>query len=215
MFRSLLFDLDGTLTDPFEGIANGVLCALGKRGIRVADRRALTAFIGPPLPEAFAEYYGMTPEEALAATEDFRVYYAARGIFENKPYPGIADALAALRATGKTLYVATSKPEQFAERILARFGLSRWFDGIAGATMDETRTKKADVIAYALERFGIDPSAALMVGDRRHDVLGAKVHNIPTIGVLYGFGSREELLDAGAVALAETPQALPGTVLCR
>ena len=212
MFTHLLFDLDGTLTNPFDGISNAVCHALEKRGIRIRDRKSLTSFIGPPLPDSFMEFCHMTREEALAAVEDFREYYADRGWHENIPYPGVADMLAALCARGKKLFVATSKPEFFAEKILSRFALADYFDGIAGATMDETRTKKADVIAYCLARFSVPSENTLMIGDRKHDILGAKANGLHSLGVLYGFGSREELLDAGADLIAETPADVPSAI---
>ena len=138
----------------------------------------------------------------------YREYYADKGIFENRVYDRIPETLAALAARGKKLYVATSKPEFFAEKILEHFQLAPYFSGVAGATMDETRTRKADVIAYALGRFSLPQVQSVMIGDRMHDVAGAKQNKLPCIGVLYGFGSREELLAAGADMLAETPEAL-------
>ena len=209
MKTHILFDLDGTLTDPFEGITNSILYALHKMGIAEQDRHKLTAFIGPPLLESFQTYYGLSPEQARRAVALYREYYARTGIFENAPYPGIFEALGALKSDGCALYVATSKPEPFAERIIEKFGFSPLLEGVAGATLDETRTQKAEVIAYALSRFHIPKADALMAGDRRHDVLGAKENGIPCVGVLYGFGSREELLQAGAVRLAAAPQELP------
>lgn len=212
MFDTLLFDLDGTLTNPFEGITNAIVHALGEMGIRETDRQKLTAFIGPPLLQSFREFYGMTEEEAAAATRAFRVYYERQGIYENIPYEGISEALSALRTRGKRLFVATSKPEPFAVRILKRFSLSQYFDGTAGATLDETRTEKAEVIAYALDRFRIPKQGTLMIGDRKHDILGAKQNGLHALGVLYGFGSREELLGAGADLLCETPADLPAVI---
>lgn len=201
----LLFDLDGTLTDPSVGITNSVMYALRHMGVEPPERRALYKFIGPPLMDSFAQEYGFSQEEARQAISWYREYFQDRGIFENAPYPGIADVLHALRGTGKRLLVATSKPEIFARRILERFGLIDAFEFVAGANLDETRTRKHEVIAYALETCGIcEKDSAVMIGDREHDVLGARREGLDCIGVLYGFGSREELLGAGAIALAET-----------
>ncbi len=212
--ESVLFDLDGTLTDPFEGITNSIVHALRYFGIEVADRRELACFIGPPLVESFRLRFGFSEAEACRAVAHYREYYAARGIFENTVYDGIPQLLDALKAAGRRLILATSKPEVFAERILAHFSLTQ-FDVVAGATLDSSRVEKADVIAYALEKAGIGAEHAVMVGDRKHDVLGARANEIPCVGVLYGYGSREELTAAGAAALARSPQALADVLLGR
>lgn len=200
----IFFDLDGTLTDPGEGITNSVAYALKKEGIEPPPREELYTFIGPPLVDSFMKLYGFSRERALRAVEEYREYFRDRGIFENRVYDGIPRLLEELCAKGKRLVLATSKPELFAKRILAHFDLERYFTFAAGALMDETRTKKADVIAYALASCGItDPSSVLMVGDRLHDVEGAKACGMDSLGVLYGYGSREELTEAGATYLAE------------
>lgn len=204
MFDTIFFDLDGTLTDPGLGITNSVAYALRQTGREVPPREELYAYIGPPLMEQFQSVYGISLEEARAMTDQFRVYFQDKGILENQLYDGIPEALQALKDAGATLVVATSKPEVFAERVLERFGLRQYFTIVAGSTMDESRTNKADVIAYAMEKLGRPVGRALMVGDRKHDVLGAKAHGIPTVGALYGYGSREELTEAGAVAIADT-----------
>ena len=212
MFDTLLFDLDGTLTDSFEGITASALYALERCGIHEENRNRLAAFIGPPLLDSFSRFYKMDEAQARRAVAFYREYYAEKGIFACAPYPGIAGALAALKRRGKRLFVATSKPEDFAVRILQHFALAPLFEGVTGATMDETRTKKADVIAYALARFSLSKKGALMSGNRSHDILGAKANGIASLGVLYGYGSREELLAAGANALCETPAALPDAI---
>jgi len=210
----IFFDLDGTLTDPGEGITRSVAWALERFGIRVDDRRTLYPFIGPPLAESFQRFYGFSPDDARAAVDVFREYFVDRGIFENEMYPGIPAMLARLRAAGHKLVIATSKPEGFAARIAEHFGIAEDFDLIAGAAMDETRTHKWEVIAYALERLGHPaPAEVLMVGDREHDVLGAARCGVQTLGVLYGYGSREELIRAGAVAVAETVEAVGDYIL--
>ena len=205
MYHSILFDLDGTLTDPAEGITNSVMYALKQYGIEENDRTKLYSFIGPPLVDSFMEKYGFSEEKAREATVYFREYFREKGIFENVPYDGMTECLAALKQRGRTLILATSKPEVFAKMILERFGFAPYFDYVFGASMDETRTRKDEVIAYALCGAGIeDPSDCVMVGDRKHDVLGAKANGMDAVGVLFGYGSREELTEAGARYIAET-----------
>ncbi|MCI9176120.1 MAG: HAD family hydrolase [Lachnospiraceae bacterium] len=206
MYQVILFDLDGTLTDPGEGITNSVAYALKKYGISVSDKKELYRFIGPPLHESFEEYYGFSQEKAMEVVACYREYFSETGIYENLVYDGTEEMLKSLKGAGKQVILATSKPEHFANRILDYFHLSDYFDFAAGANMDGTRTKKADVIGYALESCHIsDYSQAVMVGDRKHDVLGAAQLGIDAIGVLYGYGSEEELKGAGAVYLAEEP----------
>ncbi len=205
MYDILLFDLDGTLTDPGEGITNSVAYALKKRGIEVKDRKELYPFIGPPLLDSFMRYFGFSEEEAEECVKDYRVYFSDRGIFENEVYPGVPKLLEALKEQGKTVVLATSKPEHFAKQILDHFDLAKYFDLAAGATMDKSRSKKGDVIAYALRSLG-DPekSCCLMIGDREQDITGAKQNGIASLGVLYGYGDRAEHEAAGADYIAET-----------
>lgn len=202
--RYVLFDLDGTLTDPFEGITNSVVYALKKFKIEVKDRRTLIPFIGPPLYESFEKFFGVNGDEAVGY---FREYFSTEGLYENKVYDGIEEVLKTLKKLGKKLIVATSKPEVFSVRILKRFSLFEYFDFVCGATLNQERVKKADVIKYALECGGIkDKSQAVMVGDREHDILGAKQNGLKSVGVLYGYGSEAELSNAGADSLAATPK---------
>lgn len=201
----ILFDLDGTLTDSMEGITKSVQYALRAFGIEVEDHRELSFFVGPPLKESFQKNYHFTDEEAEEAVRLYREYYRPKGIFENTVYEGIPEMLEHLCDAGKTLLVATSKPTDFAEQILEHFDLDQYFDFVAGATMDQGRTKKADVIAYLLEEYQlVDTSELIMVGDRSHDVLGAKELGIPSVGVLYGYGSKQELKEAGADYIVRT-----------
>lgn len=201
----VLFDLDGTLTEPKEGITKAVAHALAYYGIIVEDLDTLCKFIGPPLFDSFKEYYGFSQEKAEEAVVKFREYFSVKGIFENEVYDGVENMLETLKERGKTIILATSKPEEFAKRILDHFDLTKYFDYIAGATMDEKRVRKADVIAYAMELAGIeDIENAIMVGDRKHDVLGAKEEGIPCIGVLYGHGDLEEMKECGADYIADT-----------
>lgn len=209
MYETILFDLDGTLTDPGEGITKSVAYALQKYSIEVTDRSVLYPFIGPPLVDSFQKYYGFSPEQAEQAVVYYREYFRETGLFENEVYDGVEDLLASLRSAGKRVILATSKPEVFARRILDHFGLTRYFDVIAGALLDGSRMHKADVIAYALDTAGItDKSSVVMVGDREQDVKGAEKTGLPCIGVLYGYGSREELTAAGATAIVESVEEL-------
>lgn len=204
MFNTVLFDLDGTLTDPAEGITNSVAYALGRYGITVEDKRSLNCFIGPPLNDSFMKYYGFTAEKAMKAIWVYREYFRDRGIFENEVYEGVNELLGKIRASDRKIVLATSKPEEFAVRILEHFDLMKYFDVVAGASMDEKRNKKGDVIKYAMEKGGFSSENAVMIGDREHDIYGAKENGLPSIGVLYGYGDREELEKAGADFIAET-----------
>ena len=204
MYDIILFDLDGTLTDPGIGITNSVAHALAHWGIEVTDRATLYKFIGPPLSDSFMRYYGFSEEDAIRAIAVYREYFGVKGLYENEVYPGIPELLQELKNAGKTVVLATSKPEQYAVEILRHFGLYDYFDIIAGASMDESRNKKADVIAYALSQMkDPDVSKLIMIGDREHDVLGAKQFGIDSIGVLYGYGDRAEHEAAGATYIAE------------
>lgn len=202
--KYLLFDLDGTLTDPAEGITNSVMYALKKFGIFVKDRRELYPYIGPPLTDSFMRYHGLSAARAGEALGYYREYFGVKGMFENVPYEGIAAFLEELRDKGYTLLIATSKPEEFTLQILQHFSLDKYFSFVAGNTLDESRPTKASVIAYLRERYpDICATNALMIGDRKYDVVGAEQNGLAAIGVLYGYGSREELEEAGAAALAE------------
>lgn len=207
MFDTILFDLDGTLTDPGGGITNSVAYALRKFGIETQDKRELYKFIGPPLRDSFMKYYSFTEDDALKAIEYYREYFRDTGIFENKVYEGVVDMLEAIYDSGKKIVLATSKPEEFAVRILEHFNLSKYFTVVAGASMDSSRSKKGDVIAYALLMCGdIDKASAVMIGDREHDIIGAKENALASIGVLYGYGSEEELQNSGADYIVSSPE---------
>lgn len=212
MWKTVLFDLDGTLTDSAPGITNSVSRALAHFGIQ-EEPQNLLRFIGPPLNESLPEYYGFTSEQTVKAVEVFREYFVEKGWLENAPYPGIPELLRDLKAAGLQLMVATSKPEVQAVRILKHFGLAEHFDHICGAPAgNEDGARKASVIREAL-RCAEDPSSVVMVGDRRHDVEGAEENGLPCIGVLYGYGSREELSAAGASFIAENLEALKKLLL--
>ena len=209
VYDVILFDLDGTLIDSGEGVTNSVAYSLKKYGIIAKSREELYRFIGPPLHESYQKYFGFSEEQAKEAVTYYREYYRERGIFENRIYEGIQETLETLLDRGKTLLVATSKPELFAREILWHMGLAKYFSYVAGANMDGTRTKKAEVISYARSAAQISGQAAfVMVGDREHDVLGAKEAGIDSVGVLYGYGSREELRRSGADYIIERPNEL-------
>ena len=199
---TVLFDMDGTLTDSQEGIVKSVSYALERLGRELPPRDTLTAFIGPPLHESFSAICGMDEAETERAVCEFRDYFARRGWAENVPYEGMAEFLAALHAAGLRLIVATSKPETSAQKILKHFSLERYFDLICGShPEDKSSADKASVVRAALTRAGA-PKRAVMVGDRRHDMAGAHANGLEAVGVLYGYGSREELAAAGAEQLA-------------
>lgn len=208
-YQVVLFDLDGTVTDSGPGIMNSVQYALGRFGITNPDKAVLRRFVGPPLDDSFKRFFGFSPEEAAKAVQYYREYYSAGGIFENAVYDGMEDTLRQLKAAGCRIYLATSKPQVFSEQILEHFGLTSCFDGIVGSFLDGTRVNKAEVVAEALRQAGItseNRSLAVMVGDREYDIIGAHSHGIDAVGVLFGYGSREELEKAGADGIAETPQ---------
>ena len=213
MYRTVLFDLDGTLTDPGLGITNSVMYALNKFNIKVEDRTLLYKFIGPPLRESYKKYYHLSDEEITCAVTYYREYFSEKGIYENELYDGIAEVLKQIKDSGRKVILATSKPEEFAVEILRYFQIDQYFDFVAAATMDGIRNSKADVIAYALESCKItDLQSTVMIGDREYDIHGAKECGLDSIGVLYGYGSREELQSAGATYVVESVGEIPAII---
>ncbi len=203
-YKYILFDLVGTLTDPAVGITTSVAYALKKFGIEVKDISDLNHFIGPPLLDSFMADYGFSKEKAQTAIDYYRERFRVKGLYENVVYDGVPEMLEKLKNGGKKLVLATSKPEPFAREIMRHFGLDKYFEFIAGSNFDGTRTAKAEVIEYALESADIsDKSACIMIGDREHDIIGANKTGLDSIGVLYGFGSKDELQSAGATFIAE------------
>lgn len=202
MKKAILFDLDGTLTDSGEGIMNCAKLALEHYGLPIPSEAELRTFVGPPLHESFIRF-GIPAEEADNAIKIYRSRYIPIGKFENHPYEGIREVLEQLKAAGHTLYVATSKPEAMSVEILEHFDLAKYFDIIAGASFDRSRSSKEDVIAYLLSQCG-DYDVKIMVGDTAFDVIGAKAHGIPTVGVSWGYGKVADMEQAGASSIAHT-----------
>lgn len=215
-YKYILFDLDGTITESAPGIVNSVCYALTKMGYEVEDKNELLKFIGPPLADSMKQFYGMTDEEAEKAVACYREYFSTKGLFENSVYEGIEETIMRLKEAGKILAIATSKPEVYSVKIAEYFDFAKQFLKICGATMDKTRSEKADVIRYTLETLEIsegDKRSVLMVGDRKHDILGAKENGLDSLGVLYGYGDREELKTAGADYIAETARDIAEIIL--
>ena len=206
---NLLFDLDGTLTDPFPGITKCITYALDRLGQELPPRESLGWCIGPPLKNSFAKLLssddGALTQKALAF---YRERFGSVGLFENEVYDGIPEALEDLIENGHSLYVATSKPAVYAERIMDHFGLGRYFNGVYGSELDGTRSDKTSLISYLLKKESIAPSEASMIGDREYDMIGARENGVCGFGVLWGYGTREELEHSGARALIATPEAL-------
>lgn len=211
--KAVLFDLDGTLTDPREGITRSLAHALERMGLAPPAAESLTFAIGPPLRASLAQLLGTEERGAVErALAFYRERFAEVGLFENAPYAGIEDTLAGLAAGGATLLVATSKPRVYAERILRHFGLERHFAAVHGCELDGTREDKRDLLAHLMPHHGIAPRSCVMVGDRGADMRAARHHGAAALGVLWGYGSREELEAAGAHGLCATPLELPAAL---
>ena len=205
-YKYYLFDLDGTLTDPGIGITNSVMYALEKFDIHVSDREKLYPFIGPPLVDSFEKYFGFDEKQAFQAVEYYREYFREDGIFENAVYEGIPEMLSELKSRDAKVALATSKPYEFSVRILDHFDLHQYFDFVGAATMDGRISRKADVISHLIDKLGEnEKSSILMIGDRDQDIDGAKANGLQSAGVLWGYGSREELMDAGADYIVSVP----------
>lgn len=211
MKKAILFDLDGTLTDSGEGIMNCAKLALQHYNLPIPSEAELRTFVGPPLHESFIRF-GVPAEEADNAIKIYRSRYIPIGKFENHPYEGIREVLEKLKAAGHTLYVATSKPEAMSKEILEHFDLAKYFDIIAGASFDRSRSSKEDVIAYLLNQCG-GYDQKIMVGDTAFDVIGAKAHSIPTVGVAWGYGKVEDMISAGAISIAHSMDELLAALL--
>lgn len=206
MAKTILFDLDGTLTDSGEGIINCAILALEHYGLPIPSREEMRTFVGPPLHESFIRH-GVPADQADEAIRIYRSRYIPIGAYENTPYPGVRELLETLKSQGHTLYVATSKPEEMSIKILEHFDLAKYFDRICGASMDTSRSSKEAVIAYLIDLNG-KADNMVMVGDTKFDIIGAKAHGIPGIGVSWGYGKVDQMQEAGAVAIAESMDAL-------
>ncbi len=210
---ALLFDLDGTLTDPKEGITKCIAYALAGLGLDAPACDDLCWCIGPPLAGSFGKLLGSDDEASIAeALRLYRERFSYVGLYENSVYESIPETLDHLRRSGFRLFVATSKPTVYAERIIEHFGLSPYFDVVYGSKLDGRLTDKGQLIAHILQAEGLEPSRCLMIGDREHDVIGAARCSVAAIGVLYGYGTRDELTAAGAAVLCEAPSDLPQAV---
>ena len=207
-YDALLFDLDGTITDSKEGILNCFRYALEAFDVDGSDEHKMMQVMGPPLKESFMRIYGLTEAQTAIALQRYRERYTDTGIFENRLYDGIVQVLSACQQAGYKIALATSKPEVFSTRIIKYFALEQYFDFVTGASLDESRSTKEAVIAHILQAMHLEPARALMIGDRKHDLLGAQVCGVDAVGVLYGYGSRAELEAHPHVYLAEDMHAL-------
>lgn len=213
-YSVILMDLDGTVTDPMEGITKSVQYALSGFGIHIDNIADLCRFIGPPLKDSFMEFYGFTDREADEAIRKYRKRFSVTGIFENELYDGMIPFLARMKEQGKTIMLATSKPHVYARQIIDYFGLSSYFSFIGGSNLDGTRSRKDEVIRYVLQQNDLtDVSDIVMVGDRKHDITGANLTGLDSVGVLYGYGDRSELETAGATYIVESVASLSALLL--
>lgn len=204
----ILYDLDGTLTDPRVGITKSIEYALAHFGIDVENLNELTKFIGPPLRDTFREYYSFSDSDVKLAVDKFQEYFAEQGLYENIIYDGIAEMLRTQYEDGRKIVLATSKPQVFAHKVLEQFEIDKYFELIVGSELSGERSDKAEVIKYAVDTLAINPSDAIMIGDRKYDVIGSRAHGIDSIGVLYGYSSKGELREAGANYIVETVEEL-------
>ena len=213
-YSTILFDLDGTLTDPKIGVTKAIQYALKRFDIEVANPDELQKFIGPALIDSFQKYYSLSPIDANKAVDYYREYYGEKGVYENEVYAGIPTLLKELKSLGKTLGVATAKPTFYANIVLEHFGLAHFFTEIVGSNLDNTRNKKVEIISHVLQELKVKAdSNVLMIGDREYDILGAKACGIDAIGVIYGYGSLEELKQAEPKCIVDTVKDLKGVLL--
>ena len=204
--KTILFDLDGTLTDSGEGIFSCTEAVLRHFGLPIPHRKDMRFMVGPPLSQSYPKF-GVKEENMEEAIAIYRKHYHETGVYQNFPYPGIAELLSQLKRQGHTVCLATSKPENMAQVVLNHFDLARYFDLICGASDDGKRSTKSDVIAYLLAQNG-DKDNMIMVGDTIYDVQGAAAFGIPTIGVAWGYGNADDMTAAGAIAIAKDPKHL-------
>ena len=212
-YKTAIFDLDGTITDSGPGIMNAIRYAVKKRGLPDVPEEVLRSFIGPPLKEQFRSVFGLSDDEGTIMVATYREYYGEKGIFENRVYDGVPEVFQKLQEAGVRILMATSKPEKYAKQIAEHFGFAKYFDFIGGACMDGRRTDKHDVIEYVIDSCKVCRENTVMIGDRRHDMIGASKAGIRSIGALYGYGSRDELEKAGADMIAVTPDDISKLIL--
>ncbi len=202
-YEAILFDLDGTLTDPKKGITNSIQYALEKLHITDYDREILVKFIGPSLDESFKQYFSMDHDQAFTAINYYREYFKVKGLYENHIYPGIPELLERIHGEKRHIFVATSKPTPFAKEILTHFKLATFCEDIVGSNLDLTRVKKTEIIEYVLQKIPQIPrEKVVMIGDRKYDIIGAKNANIASIGVTYGYGNLGEIQQAQPTVIA-------------
>ncbi|MBQ3145140.1 MAG: HAD family hydrolase [Clostridia bacterium] len=212
-YKNILFDLDGTLINPKEGITNSVKYALEYFGIKVKTTEELYKFIGPPLRESFSQYYRFNEKDTEMAITKYREYFKEKGVFQNVLYKGVPELLNKLVSENKNLIIATSKAEVFAKQILDNLDISKYFSFICGSTLDGTRSKKGEVIQYILSSTNLNPEDSVMIGDKSHDIIGAKQTKLDSIGVLYGYGNYTELQNAGATYIVKNITELQAQLL--
>lgn len=204
-YETVIFDLDGTITDSGPGIMNAIRYTVKKHGLQEISEEVLRSFIGPPLKEQFRSVFGLSEEEGRIMVSSYREYYAEKGIFENRVYDGMDETFQKLKSSGVRILMATSKPEKYAKQIAEYFDFSQYFDFIGGACMDGSRTDKHEVLEYVLRSCQTARERTVMIGDRCHDIIGASKAGIHSMGVLYGYGSLEELESAGAEMIVSSP----------
>ncbi len=192
-YTHVLFDLDGTLTDPGEGITNSVKYALARMGVDETNRKKLESFIGPPLVDSFSSLYGFSNSDAKKAVSHYREFFEEKGMLQNRLFEGMGALLETLVGSGRKLFVATSKPTVYARKIISHFGIDVYFSHIKGSNLDGTMVEKEKIIAHLMHGWNLPENGTAMVGDRRFDIEGARINGIDSVGVLFGYGSREEL----------------------
>lgn len=212
-YKNILFDLDGTLTEPKEGILNSVRFALDKLGIKENEVGDLMKFIGPPLHASFRDFCGLSGEAVEDGVRYFREYYAEKGINENEIFPGVAELLEELQKTGANSFIATSKPTVFAEKVLEQFGIDKYFQCVLGSNLNGTESGKPEIISHIIEKFKLEKESTIMIGDRFYDIIGAKENGIDSIGVTFGYGSGSELKEAKATHICKSVKEIGSLLL--
>jgi len=211
-YRNILFDLDGTLTDPYPGMAKSLGYALGKFGMSEDSADRIRRFIGPPLLRSFIDFYGFDEERADMAVKYYREYYSEKGLYDNRLYDGVGRLLKGLKDAGRVCMIATSKPDRFAREVLRYLEIENYFDAVVGSSLDGALYEKEDIIKFAIESCGLDRAETVMVGDRKYDIIGARKNGIDSIAVAYGYGTAEELEESGPTRICENVMDIMGAV---